>query len=94
VNQPAELAKVLQKLEAIQKEFNTGGNKISLADLIVLAGSAAVGNRIFKRYRTSQERDLKRLPAEPAEGRSTQVRADSARSLGVCRLGAGELAGL
>ncbi len=45
VNQPAELAKVLTKLEAIQKEFNsaqTGGKKISLADLIVLAGSAAV----------------------------------------------------
>ncbi len=42
VNQPAELAQVLSKLEAIQKEFNTGGKKISLADLIVLAGSAAV----------------------------------------------------
>ena len=42
VNQPAELAKVLQKLEAIQKDFNTNGKKISLADLIVLAGSAAV----------------------------------------------------
>jgi catalase-peroxidase len=42
VNQPAELAKVLQKLEAIQKDFNTGGKQISLADLIVLAGSAAV----------------------------------------------------
>jgi len=42
VNQPAELAKVLSKLEAIQKDFNTGGKKISLADLIVLAGSAAV----------------------------------------------------
>ncbi len=42
VNQPAELAKVLQKLEAIQKDFNTGGKKISLADLIVLGGSAAV----------------------------------------------------
>lgn len=45
VNQPAELAKVLQKLESIQKEFNasaSGGKKISLADLIVLAGSAAV----------------------------------------------------
>ena len=45
VNQPAELAKVLQKLEAIQKEFNasaTGGKKISLADLIVLGGSAAI----------------------------------------------------
>ncbi len=45
VNQPAELAKVLQKLEAIQKEFNssqTGKKKVSLADLIVLGGCAAV----------------------------------------------------
>jgi catalase-peroxidase len=45
VNQPAELAKVLQKLEGIQKEFNasqTGGKKVSLADLIVLGGSAAI----------------------------------------------------
>ena len=39
VNQPAELKTVLQKLEAIQKEF---GKKVSLADLIVLGGSAAV----------------------------------------------------
>jgi catalase-peroxidase len=45
VNQPAELSRVLQKLEAIQKEFNgaqTGRKRISLADLIVLAGCAAV----------------------------------------------------
>jgi len=51
VNQPAELAKVLSKLESIQKEFNSaqaggngksGGKKISLADLIVLAGNAAI----------------------------------------------------
>jgi catalase-peroxidase len=45
VNQPAELAKVLQKLEGIQKEFNdaaSGGKKTSLADLIVLAGCAGV----------------------------------------------------
>jgi catalase-peroxidase len=58
VNQPPELAKVLAKLEAIQKEFNaahdggngnqagakrkSGGKKVSLADLIVLAGDAAV----------------------------------------------------
>ena len=45
VNQPAELAKVLQKLEAIQKEFNasqSGEKKVSLADLIVLAGCAGV----------------------------------------------------
>jgi catalase-peroxidase len=45
VNQPAELAKVLQKLEAIQTDFNaaqSGGMKVSLADLIVLGGCAAV----------------------------------------------------
>jgi len=45
VNQPPQLAKVLHKLEEIQKEFNSsqsGGKKISLADLIVLGGCAAV----------------------------------------------------
>jgi catalase-peroxidase len=45
VNQPAELAKVLRKLNAIQKDFNSeqsGGKKVSLADLIVLGGCAAV----------------------------------------------------
>jgi catalase-peroxidase len=48
VNQPAALAKVLAKLEAIQKEFNASqtngskGKKVSLADLIVLGGCAAV----------------------------------------------------
>jgi catalase-peroxidase len=45
VNQPAQLAKVLQKLEAIQKDFNAaqaGGKKVSLADLIVLGGGAAI----------------------------------------------------
>jgi catalase-peroxidase len=45
VNQPAELAKVLQTLEAIQKDFNgaqSDGKKVSLADLIVLGGCAAV----------------------------------------------------
>src|SRR5262252_8958302 len=45
VNQPAQLAKVLQKLEAIQKEFNasqSGGKGVSLADLIVLGGGAAI----------------------------------------------------
>src|SRR6202453_4818689 len=45
VNQPAELAKVLQKLEAIQKDFNaaqSGGKKVSLADLIILGGDAAI----------------------------------------------------
>lgn len=42
VNQPAQLAKVLAKLEAIQKEFQSGGKKVSLADLIVLGGSAVI----------------------------------------------------
>jgi len=49
VNQPAQLAKVLRKLEAIQKEFNASqskskskGEKVSLADLIVLGGCVAV----------------------------------------------------
>ena len=49
VNQPAELKKILHKLEAIQKDFNKsqagskpGGKKVSLADLIVLGGCAAV----------------------------------------------------
>ncbi|RZI90902.1 MAG: catalase-peroxidase, partial [Variovorax sp.] len=42
VNQPAQLATVLEKLEGIRSEFSQGGKKISLADLIVLAGSAAV----------------------------------------------------
>jgi catalase-peroxidase len=44
-NQPADLAQVLAKLEAIQKDFNAsaaGGKKISLADLIVLGGGAAI----------------------------------------------------
>ena len=45
VNQPAELAKVLPTLEKIQKDFNgaqSGGKKVSLADVIVLGGCAAV----------------------------------------------------
>ncbi|HKJ14136.1 MAG TPA: catalase/peroxidase HPI [Desulfobulbales bacterium] len=45
VNQPAQLSTVLQTLEGIQKEFNTtqsGGKKVSLADLIVLGGCAGV----------------------------------------------------
>jgi catalase-peroxidase len=45
VNQPAQLTKVLQTLEGIQKAFNTshsGGKKVSLADLIVLAGGVAI----------------------------------------------------
>jgi catalase-peroxidase len=45
VNDPAELARVLTRLEAVQKEFNrslAGGKKVSLADVIVLGGNAAI----------------------------------------------------
>ncbi len=57
-NQPAELAQVLQKLEAVQKDFNdaqSGGKKVSLADLIVLGGCAAVEAAAKKRMDASQE---------------------------------------
>jgi len=42
VNNPAELAKVLRTLEGIQRDFNSGTQQVSLADLIVLGGCAAV----------------------------------------------------
>ncbi|WP_244976001.1 catalase/peroxidase HPI [Nocardia huaxiensis] len=42
VNEPAELAKVLPVLEQIRQDFNAGGKQVSLADLIILAGSAAI----------------------------------------------------
>jgi catalase-peroxidase len=42
VNNPAELARVLRTLEGIQREFNSGTKQVSLADLIVLGGCAAV----------------------------------------------------
>jgi catalase-peroxidase len=41
-NQPAQLTKVLGALEKVQKEFNAGGKKVSLADLIVLGGCAGI----------------------------------------------------
>jgi len=51
VNDPEELAKVLKKLQAIQSDFNKGrsdGKKVSLADLIVLGGTAAVEDAVKK----------------------------------------------
>jgi catalase-peroxidase len=42
VNNPVQLQKVLDKLSSVQQEFQSGGKKVSLADLIVLAGCAAV----------------------------------------------------
>jgi hypothetical protein len=63
-NQPAELAGILQKLEAIQKAFNgaqSGKKKVSLADLIVLAGCAAVEESRPRRQGTFLARSHGRL---------------------------------
>jgi catalase-peroxidase len=74
VNQPAQLAKVLQKLEAIQKEFNasqSGGKKVSLADLIVLGGSAAIEQAAKK-----AGHDLT-VPFAPGRTDASQERTDA-----------------
>ncbi len=73
VNQPAELAKVLAKLEAIQKEFNaaqSGGKKVSLADLIVLGGTAAVEAAAKKAGHTVS------VPFAPGRTDASQVQTD------------------
>jgi catalase-peroxidase len=75
VNQPDELAKILSKLEAIQKQFNasqSSGKKISLADLIVLAGCAAVESAARK-----AGHDLK-VPFEPGRNDASQEQTDVA----------------
>jgi catalase-peroxidase len=73
VNQPAQLAKVLAKLETIQKEFNaaqTGGVKVSLADLIVLGGNVAVEEAAKKAgYEVI-------VPFEPGRTDATQEKTD------------------
>ncbi|MGH8110193.1 MAG: catalase/peroxidase HPI [Arenimonas sp.] len=74
VNQPAELAKVLSKLESIQKEFNdaqTGGKKVSMADLIVLGGNAAVEAAAKK-----AGHDVK-VPFSPGRTDATQAQTDA-----------------
>jgi catalase-peroxidase len=73
VNQPAALAKVLQTFEAIQKEFNasqSGGKKVSLADLIVLGGGAAVEEAAKK-----AGHDVK-IPFSPGRTDATQKQTD------------------
>jgi catalase-peroxidase len=73
VNQPAELAKVLAILEAIQKDFNaaqSGGKKVSLADLIVLGGCAAVEEAAKK-----AGHDVK-VPFSPGRTDATQEETD------------------
>ena len=72
-NQPAQLAKALQALEAIQKEFNasqSGGKKVSLADLIVLGGNAAVEEAAKK-----AGHDVK-VPFSPGRTDATQQQTD------------------
>jgi catalase-peroxidase len=71
VNDPAELAKVLKRLETIQKDFNkAGGHKVSLADLIVLSGDAAVEQAAKKAGYDMQ------VPFTPGRGDATQEQTD------------------
>ncbi|MEO8659196.1 MAG: catalase/peroxidase HPI [Bryobacteraceae bacterium] len=70
VNQPAELAKVLTVLEAVQKDFNSGAKKVSLADLIVLGGSAAVEEAAKK-----AGHDVK-IPFSPGRTDASQAQTD------------------
>src|SRR5512137_2387360 len=73
VNQPAELARVLKVLEAIQKEFNgahSGGRKVSLADLIVLGGCAAIESAAKK-----AGQDVK-VPFSPGRMDASQEQTD------------------
>src|SRR5579862_1264978 len=76
VNQPAELSKVLPKLEAIQKEFNGAqsngnkGKKVSLADLIVLGGDAAIEEAAKK-----AGHDVK-IPFSPGRTDASQEQTD------------------
>jgi catalase-peroxidase len=73
VNQPFELGKVLQTLETIQKDFNgtkSGGKKVSLADLIVLGGCAAVEEAAKK-----AGHDVK-VPFSPGRADASQEQTD------------------
>jgi catalase-peroxidase len=70
VNQPAELAKVITALEAIQTSFNAGSKKVSLADLIVLGGCAAVEAAAKK-----AGHDVK-VPFTPGRTDATQSQTD------------------
>ncbi|HRJ29237.1 MAG TPA: catalase/peroxidase HPI [Cyclobacteriaceae bacterium] len=73
VNNPAQLANVLHKLEAIQKEFNstlTGGKQVSLADVIVLAGCAGVEQAAKNAGHTVT------VPFTPGRGDASQEQTD------------------
>ena len=74
-NNPKELAKVLKRLEGIQKDFNSaqaGGKKVSLADLIVLGGSAAIEKAAKQAGHDVQ------VPFKPGRTDATQAQTDVA----------------
>ena len=74
VNQPDELARVLEKLEGVQKAFNakqSGGKRVSLADLIVLGGSAAVEQAAGKAGHEVE------VPFTPGRTDATQTQTDA-----------------
>jgi catalase-peroxidase len=71
VNEPAELGKALQELEKIQNEFNKGDKKVSLADLIVLGGSAAIENAAKKAGVTIE------VPFSPGRTDASQDQTDT-----------------
>ena len=70
VNQPEQLAKVLKALEGIRAEFNAGAKKVSLADLIVLAGNAGVEQAAKNAGITVT------APFAPGRGDATQEQTD------------------
>ena len=70
VNNPAELTNVLQTLEAIQTDFNTGSKKVSLADVIVLGGCAAVEQAATKAGHDVQ------VPFSPGRTDASQEQTD------------------
>jgi catalase-peroxidase len=70
VNNPAQLSKVLKALEGIQKEFNTGGKIVFLADLIVLGGCAAV-----EKAAKNAGHDVQ-VPFTPGRGDASQEQTD------------------
>ena len=75
VNQPAELTRVLVKLEAVQKAFNAaqgGGKKVSLADLIVLGGAAGIEQAARKAGHEVE------VPFTPGRMDATQAQTDVA----------------
>jgi len=74
-NNPAELAKVMQRLESVQTDFNrtlTGGKRVSLADVIVLGGAAAIEQAARQAGMSVQ------VPFRPGRGDATADQTDAA----------------